>query len=122
MRFLLVCLALLVSTAAGACPAGQDMTFTRYEDGATFAPDRYGSREDRLPIWWVYRGKFKGRTLYLATGNMPGSTGLGTSGPRPPSAGIKWEKALEPHEDKSGVGVIYEGPLQGAWYVSCRAR
>jgi hypothetical protein len=103
VRLIVLALTIMFSTAADACPSGQVMTFARDEDGAVFKPDRYGAREDRLPAWFVYRGTFKGRMLYMASGNMPGSTGLGTSGARPPAAGIKWEKALEPHEAEAPV-------------------
>jgi hypothetical protein len=96
VRLVVLALALLFSTAAGACPSGQVMTFARDEDGAVFKPDRYGSREDRLPAWFVYRGTFRGRTLYLATGNMPGSTALGTSAARPPAAGSSGKRRWSP--------------------------
>ncbi len=93
MRLALCTLILLGSTAAPSadtCPANRTV-YTREEDGAVFKVERYGQREDNWPRWYVYQGRFRGRTAYLATGSMDGGrTGLATSGFAPPARIARW--------------------------------
>lgn len=119
MRFLIVALSLLASSAALACPVGSRQVFTRQSDGAEFVPERYGERENRMPMWYVYGGRYKGRTMYLATGTMTGTSGLGTSGNKPPVRIAQWRKA-DPIEEGRVVANIYEGPLEGVWKALCK--
>lgn len=113
MRFLIAISALLVSPIAQACAPGDDVTFTRTEDGALFNPDRVGETSDGL----VYRGLFDGKTAYLTTS----SSAAGSSGFRPPAGTIRWQRTLGPLEEGQLVGEVPDGPLQGIWQVACQA-